>query len=60
VFCNGGAAFQLFRRHVQRRLPAPQRDLPVRQLPSTSPANAGMRPQQKLARWREELGPWLG
>lgn len=30
-------------------------DLEVRVLPSTSPANAGMRYEDKLARWREAL-----
>ena len=60
MLCNGGAAFQLFRRRALPTLPASFDGLEVVQLPSTSPANAGMRPQQKLARWREELGPWLG
>jgi hypoxanthine-DNA glycosylase len=59
VLCNGGAAFQLFRRHVAGALPAPFAGLPVRQMPSTSPANAGMPPERKLELWRAALEPWL-
>lgn len=59
VLCNGGAAFRLFRRWALPALPAQFADLPVLQLPSTSPANAGMRPAEKLARWREALAPLL-
>ena len=59
VFCNGGAAFQMFRRHVRPSLPLDGCGLPVRQMPSTSPANAGMRFEQKLDVWREALQPWL-
>ncbi|MCK5942974.1 MAG: DNA-deoxyinosine glycosylase [Planctomycetes bacterium] len=59
VFCNGGAAFQLFRRHALPTLPAPLGELPVQQLPSTSPANAGMRRERKAQLWRAALGPWL-
>jgi len=59
VLCNGGAAYQLFRRRVLADLPEPYRQLPVRQMPSTSPANAGMRRERKLELWREALAPWL-
>ncbi|MEN3111525.1 DNA-deoxyinosine glycosylase [Uliginosibacterium paludis] len=55
---NGAAAEQLFRRHVlpdltKSRLPAMQR------LPSTSPAHASLRFEQKLALWLQALGPTL-
>jgi hypoxanthine-DNA glycosylase len=59
VLCNGGAAYQLFCRRVVPTLGAPFDALPVLQLPSTSPANAGVKPAQKLARWREALAPLL-
>ena len=39
--------------------PPPLAALPVLQLPSTSPANAGTRLEQKLAKWREGLRPLL-
>jgi TDG/mug DNA glycosylase family protein len=47
---NGSAAAALFRRKVTLG-----RKLPTRQLPSTSPAHASMRPEQKLAVWRAVL-----
>ena len=59
VLCNGGAAHQLFRRRALPTLPAPLGELEVLQLPSTSPANAGTRPAQKLARWRAAMAPHL-
>lgn len=58
VLCNGGTAAQLFRRQVMPGLPADLRDhLQVLQLPSTSPAHAGMTYADKLARWRAALAP---
>jgi len=59
VLCNGGAAFQLYRRRVLPQLSAALRELPLLQMPSTSPANAGVRREEKLARWREGLAPLL-
>jgi TDG/mug DNA glycosylase family protein len=59
VLCNGGAAFQLFRRKVVPELPAPFDALRVMQMPSTSPANAGTRVAEKLSKWREGLRPLL-
>jgi hypoxanthine-DNA glycosylase len=47
---NGGTAASLFRRLV--KAPAAVR---CEVLPSTSPAHAAMRPEQKLARWRDVL-----
>ena len=51
IACNGGKAFNLFRRLAAPHLTPAQRSL-VRQLPSTSPAHAGMTFEQKLAQWR--------
>ena len=48
---NGSAAAALFRRKV-----GVAANLPTRQLPSTSPAHAAMRAEQKLAVWRTALG----
>lgn len=50
---NGVAAANLFRRLVSVSLPAAIR---CERLPSTSPAHAAMRPEQKLAAWRAVLG----
>ena len=53
VLLNGGKAQQSFRRHLRSRLEV---SLPsIVNLPSTSPANAGMRPPEKLIRWAEAL-----
>jgi hypoxanthine-DNA glycosylase len=46
---NGQPAQKLFRRHVKKNTIA------SRVLPSTSPAHAKMRYEQKLVRWREAL-----
>lgn len=51
VAFNGGGAAGLFRRHVTRGLD-PTRTPPTLQLPSTSPANARLRFEQKLEAWR--------
>ena len=59
VFTNGGKASAAFRRHVVPAL-APDRlaCLHVEQLPSTSPANARLTREAKLAAWRA-LRAWL-
>ena len=49
---NGRHAAELFRRKVKTPLPP---GVGCRQLPSTSPAHAAMRPADKLALWREAL-----
>ena len=59
VLCNGGAAYQLFRRRALPTLGARGASLQVLQMPSTSPANAGTRLAEKLARWRAGLRPLL-
>ena len=47
IFLNGKTAERLFRKHFGRRIA-----LPVRTLPSTSPAHASMSFPVKLRRWR--------
>ena len=51
VFCNGGTAFNAWRKHVQVQLASAWQDLPVIQLPSTSPAHAAMSREEKALRW---------
>lgn len=51
---NGAAAKQIFMRHYAQIFSQVQ-NLASCQLPSTSPAYAAMRPDQKLERWRTEL-----
>lgn len=52
VYSNGGTSYALYRRLALPRLPQAVRDLPHERLPSTSPAHASLRYEQKLARWR--------
>ena len=52
VFANGGTATRLYRRLVQPALAEPARRLPLHALPSTSPAHASLRFEQKLERWK--------
>lgn len=51
IALNGGSAAALFRRHIAATLP-PDRAIEVVQLPSTSPAHAGMAFAAKLDAWR--------
>ena len=51
---NGAKAEESFRRHLLKSLPE-ERDLRLIRLPSTSPAHAGMRFEEKLDIWRESL-----
>lgn len=55
VFLNGVAAATLFRRWVAPTLAPQFLSLPRWTLPSTSPANAGQSPRQKLRAWRRIL-----
>lgn len=54
VFFNGTMAEQCFRKHVQPLLEALPRNKPLHflRLPSTSPAYASMRYEQKLKAWK--------
>ena len=49
---NGQTAARLYRQLVLPRLPGALRDLRCETLPSTSPAYAAMRLEQKLAKWQ--------
>ena len=49
---NGQTAGKLYRQLVLPRLPETLRDIPCETLPSTSPAYAAMRFEQKLALWQ--------
>ena len=51
---NGAKAEESFRRHLLKSLPE-ERDFRLIRLPSTSPAHAGMRFEEKLDIWRESL-----
>jgi len=53
---NGATAAQLFRRHVLPQLAAPWNELPMRQLPSTSPANARITLADKRRAWAALAG----
>lgn len=55
VVFNGAKAADTFKRRVQNAVATPDRRF-VR-MPSTSPAHASLTLAQKLARWREVLGP---
>jgi hypoxanthine-DNA glycosylase len=52
VFFNGGKAESAFRRHVLPVLPKLGRSFSFVRLPSTSPAHAGRRFDEKLAAWQ--------
>jgi TDG/mug DNA glycosylase family protein len=55
---NGQKAATLFRRYVEPHMPA--RPIALVTLPSTSPAYASLRVDQKAARWQRLLAPHLG
>ena len=56
IALNGGKAQQVFARRILPMIPAGRRDaLEILALPSTSPANASIRREVKLARWSELL-----
>jgi hypoxanthine-DNA glycosylase len=52
VFFNGTKAEAAFRRHVTSSLENVSRPIRYARLPSTSPANAGQRFEEKLAAWQ--------
>ncbi len=56
VALNGGTAARMFARHVA---PSLRRYVTTTTLPSTSPAHAAMRLEEKLAAWRSAITPHL-
>jgi hypoxanthine-DNA glycosylase len=54
VYCNGGKAFSLYRKHLQ-----PTVGRPAEKLPSTSPANASWTETRLIGAWRKALGKHL-
>ena len=52
VFFNGSKAHQLFHRHVLPELGTVAQSLTMVKLPSTSPAHAALKFEQKLQAWR--------
>jgi TDG/mug DNA glycosylase family protein len=55
VFLNGGAAYGYYKKYFSRSVA-----LEFFRLPSTSPANARMRAEEKAAAWREATEKYLG
>ncbi len=53
IFFNGATAERLYLKLVAPALASPEREIPTRRLPSTSPAHAGLKFEQKLAAWEE-------
>jgi len=51
VFFNGAKAEELYKKHVLPDISNAFEDLKYYRLPSTSPAFAAMRPQEKLTKW---------
>lgn len=58
VVFNGGTAEREYRRRVLPGLKLPHLEIAQHRLPSTSPAHAALRFEQKLAAWRSILD-WL-
>jgi hypoxanthine-DNA glycosylase len=56
IYFNGAKAEAVYRKHVLPTLSGTAASLPLRRLPSTSPAHAGMTLEQKQAAWRSLLG----
>ena len=54
VFCNGAAAWRLYEKYQR-----PRCGIPAVRLPSTSPANAAVSPDELRRQWGAALGPWL-
>lgn len=52
VLCNGGTAYRLWKKHVSGTL---QKPIAAIAMPSTSPAHASMRFEQKLQIWQNTI-----
>ncbi len=59
VFCNGGKAHDSFRKRVLPTLPETVQARPVVRLPSTSPAHASLRLEQKAEQWSSAMSGYL-
>jgi len=57
VAFNGLKAADVYRKRIEPGLSVNRPATVI--LPSTSPAHASLRPEQKLERWREALMPWV-
>jgi hypoxanthine-DNA glycosylase len=55
IYFNGAKAEAVYRKYVLPTLSGAAASLPLRRLPSTSPAHAGMTVEQKQAAWRSLL-----
>lgn len=55
IYFNGAKAEAVYRKYVLPTLSGAAASLPLRRLPSTSPAHAGMTLEQKQAAWRSLL-----
>ena len=53
ILCNGGKSFQCFKRYNKALLA--RKDLTIRQMPSTSPANARWRLEMLIEEWKKAL-----
>ena len=58
VYFNGQTALKLFKQHVWKVQSLPK-DLELVVLPSTSPANARLKIDDKIMIWEEKLSPFL-
>ncbi len=62
LFFNGGKAEEIYRKQVLPHLPEPFSAIPGQRLPSTSPAMATLKREQKLEQWRvilTKLNPFM-
>lgn len=55
IFFNGSYAESVYRKHVLPTLNTDHKNIPALRLPSTSPAHASLRFQEKLESWRAVL-----
>lgn len=60
IYFNGSKAEALYLKQVLPALSRAAASLPLRRLPSTSPAHAGLSLEQKRAAWRVIVGEGLG
>ena len=56
IFANGTKAYELFVKYCSMNCPA---EIPVKKLPSTSPANAAWSVERLTEVWKAEIGAYL-